>query len=806
MSDIDDASSVTALSEAVTETASQPSTLNTRSAAAGSAAFATFRGGRSVADQLRDIDTDEIRTEVSLMSKIKIQRQDYVPTEWLHRKKRGRKSPIDPYGRRLTKVVGNREKGDFWLCNQCDNKKEISLYALVNGGTSGALRHLRKDHHLLAGEVDSETTESEPPRRRQRQRTVLDLQKQAVDRLAIPKSKAELFKDLLLHWIVDADIAFSAVEHPDFRKLLGLLNEELVDELLPRSGVTIRSWLEAEYRSQKELLRSKLAASLYKKHLTFDLWTSPQEYALLGVTVHFTDALKRPQTSLLALRRLRGAHSGEDIGPALREVLSEYEISADELGYFTCDNADANDSAVNEIIAALLPDVQPQERRIRCTNHIYNLGATSYLEGKLKDVLKSLESQPAEQAALRMILDFLEEWRPTGAFVRIHNLQGWVRRSSQRREGFLQYAQGKLSEEEVDEFGEVLWEVSQLMLLQDNDTRWNSFFTAVERAFRLKDPIEIYTTVMSRHADKTKRIPEEYLLSQDDWHLLAITLAAGRVPRFAEAAASLFYLVDHLRKQLAEYSDSDRIFPGPEIEGPEREIRVGDAPLRFAAAQGSSPPSSPPVSPPAAQSQRPQRNVGLPHKYRDSVIDLPGRPVGSINPPVELEDSGAEEVLEQEDGEEEGSQRQWREKWPNLPSKPEIADLNLRAIRGCITCAIYKLEKYVTLLEDSPAYWTAMILHPAFKDKWIREYLPGEHANRIVDRFKQFFGRDYNNLPTQPTPIQKKTKSSHLGAHSYLAQRPSPANRDEVKEYLEEPIYEDEAVEDPFECFGGGIH
>ncbi|KAK2675193.1 hypothetical protein RAB80_002231 [Fusarium oxysporum f. sp. vasinfectum] len=227
MSDIDDASSVTALSEAVTETASQPSTLNTRSAAAGSAAFATFRGGRSVADQLRDIDTDEIRTEVSLMSKIKIQRQDYVPTEWLHRKKRGRKSPIDPYGRRLTKVVGNREKGDFWLCNQCDNKKEISLYALVNGGTSGALRHLRKDHHLLAGEVDSETTESEPPRRRQRQRTVLDLQKQAVDRLAIPKSKAELFKDLLLHWIVDADIAFSAVEHPDFRKLLGLLNEEL---------------------------------------------------------------------------------------------------------------------------------------------------------------------------------------------------------------------------------------------------------------------------------------------------------------------------------------------------------------------------------------------------------------------------------------------------------------------------------------------------------------------------------------------------------------------------------------------------
>ncbi|KAJ0127546.1 hypothetical protein HZ326_29354 [Fusarium oxysporum f. sp. albedinis] len=80
--------------------------------------------------------------------------------------------------------------------------------------------------------------------------------------------------------------------------------------------------------------------------------------------------------------------------------------------------------------------------------------------------------------------------------------------------------------------------------------------------------------------------------------------------------------------------------------------------------------------------------------------------------------------------------------------KREIADVSLRAIRSCITCAIYKLEKYVTLLEDSPAYWTAMILHPAFKDKWIREYLPGEQANRIVDSFKQFFDGDYHKLPT----------------------------------------------------------
>jgi len=46
----------------------------------------------------------------------------------------------------------------------------------------------------------------------------------------------------------------------------------------------------------------------------------------------------------------------------------------------------------NEVIAALSPAARPQERRIRRANHIYNFGATSYPERKLKDVLMSLGS------------------------------------------------------------------------------------------------------------------------------------------------------------------------------------------------------------------------------------------------------------------------------------------------------------------------------------------------------------------------------------------------------------------------------
>ncbi|KAH7111445.1 hypothetical protein EDB81DRAFT_830567 [Dactylonectria macrodidyma] len=181
MSDIDDTSSVTALSEAVTETASQPSALNTRSAAAGSTVFATLRPGT-------------IRTEVSLMCKIKIGCQDLRADRVATQEEEGED------------VAYRSGEGRLLALQQCDKKKVILLYALLNCGINGVLRRLRKDHGLLVGEVDGETTETEPPRRRQRQRTVLDLQKQAVERLAIRKSKAELFKELLLRWIVDADI------------------------------------------------------------------------------------------------------------------------------------------------------------------------------------------------------------------------------------------------------------------------------------------------------------------------------------------------------------------------------------------------------------------------------------------------------------------------------------------------------------------------------------------------------------------------------------------------------------------------
>jgi hypothetical protein len=524
---VDDTSSV------ATETASQPSsqasTFFTNFSTGGNSAFSALRRARSVADQLRDVNHEDLPDDVSQMPKIWIGKQSFVLESWAH-KKRKKKSAIDKYGVRLTKVDGEgNQKGEYWVCNECEKRGKTFPYALVNGSTSSAIGHLRATHGaLLAENSSAEASESEPPRRRQR--TLLDLQKEGVNRRFVSKTSAESFRETLLSWIADADVPFSAVEHPAFRQLLGLLNEDLVAELLPRSGSTIKRWLEAEFDTQKELVKSKLATSPYMKHLTFDLWTSPNWYALLGINAHYADVAGELQTELLGLKRVFGAHSGENLAAVLHNVVNEFEVSA-SLGYFTADNADSNDCAIEELLKPLLPKEDPAAlrrlRRIRCGNHVLNLGATAFLDGKLKDILKGLDSQSQQYKDLKKELDFLEDWRLTGAFLKLHNLEVWIGRSPQRKEGFARITRGELSEEQIHEFGQVLWNISELgglALKQDNDTRWNSFFTSAERALKLKDPIDIYAQQMSREKDKNKRLPAENILTEDDWSVLSITL------------------------------------------------------------------------------------------------------------------------------------------------------------------------------------------------------------------------------------------------------------------------------------------
>jgi hypothetical protein len=51
----------------------------------------------------------------------------------------------------------------------------------------------------------------------------------------------------------------------------------------------VRKWIIKAYKDRKVELKKYLARSASKIHFSFDLWTSPNNLALLGLVAHFVD-------------------------------------------------------------------------------------------------------------------------------------------------------------------------------------------------------------------------------------------------------------------------------------------------------------------------------------------------------------------------------------------------------------------------------------------------------------------------------------------------------------------------------------
>jgi hypothetical protein len=69
-----------------------------------------------------------------------------------------------------------------------------------------------------------------------------------------------------------------------------------VHEFLPKAGNTIRKWVIEAFEERKRKLKEELARTVHMVHFSFDLWTSPNHLALLGVVAHYTDEFGQNQT------------------------------------------------------------------------------------------------------------------------------------------------------------------------------------------------------------------------------------------------------------------------------------------------------------------------------------------------------------------------------------------------------------------------------------------------------------------------------------------------------------------------------
>jgi hypothetical protein len=174
--------------------------------------------------------------------------------------------------------------------------------------------------------------------------------------------------------------------------MLNLLHEGLAAFVPSRN--TIRKWIILQYQQEKTQLRRELRAARSNIHISFDLWTSPNTYAIMAIVAHYIDSNGKRQAKLFALRSLDGEYTGENMATLLLKVFMEYKIGR-RISFFITDNASSNDVCIDLVLSKLYPDMnakQRRRRRLRCLGHVVNLAAQALLHGKQsQEILDELD-------------------------------------------------------------------------------------------------------------------------------------------------------------------------------------------------------------------------------------------------------------------------------------------------------------------------------------------------------------------------------------------------------------------------------
>jgi hypothetical protein len=253
--------------------------------------------------------------------------------------KRGGTSWTWEYGAELREVNKPLAKKPHWLCKLCWDQKRTVIKGTTS--TTPAIDHLAECHKLNSDGPITATESSVLE-----QIVGADGTPRIVSHL-VTKTKLDTFKEAIIRWIVIAHIALSCVEIEEFRALIKLLNEGIF-EFLYKTGDTIKRLVLADFKRRKERVKNDLHTARSKIHISFDLWTSPNRLAMVGVIAHYLTSDLISRSLLIGLRSLEGPHTGENLAACVVDVLTDFELG-NLVGYFVSDNVSTNDVAVKAI-------------------------------------------------------------------------------------------------------------------------------------------------------------------------------------------------------------------------------------------------------------------------------------------------------------------------------------------------------------------------------------------------------------------------------------------------------------------------
>lgn len=414
----------------------------------------------------------------------------------------------------------NEDKLEFWLCKRCHHgpvKRPFPKGHIfqTTRATSTAAQHMTKQHSISE---NGKVTPSRPPSKR-RKLEDCDFGANTAQQRSVSSFDRNRFRALLLEWIIADSIPFRKIESEHFRRLLTFTGCNLrLEDHLP-SRTTLSRWVGKAYDQQFVAVKEVVQSAATRINLSFDLWTSHNQLALLGLVAHFLDHSGVPRTVLLSLPRQKGRHCGQGISGTIAEVIREFDVG-NKLGYFITDNASNNATCLQFLGEEF--NFSAPERHVRCAGHVLNLVAKAILFGSDVDAFES------ELQDLNVEEQELGRWRKKGPTGRLHNIVKYITASPQRIEAFEDIQRKNAA----DENGGAV-----LKLVKDNFTRWNSFDDCAGRAIRLRASIDDFIEEerdswinyqrrpdQKRHEKRYARGKEPSILqdqlSSDDWSVV----------------------------------------------------------------------------------------------------------------------------------------------------------------------------------------------------------------------------------------------------------------------------------------------
>jgi hypothetical protein len=679
----------------------------------------------SIAEQITTFTAIGKRLATEDLPRILLKGKRYVQESWVDKRANAKRySWIGGHGLYLVEMDGDHKLNTFWSCCECDRIGDSQLYG--TGTTSNAERHLWNKHGVKKPGGTSETRSSPNVMAMQ----ILGSKRRKISDVPTTADAGHLFRETLVRWVVKANIPLTGPEDHEFRSLVEIcsLGSNNLINLVP-TGDTLRNWIIKEFEERKVEIKGQLLHGAQSKiHLSFDLWTSEgTTMSLMAVVAHYLDKSFVNQTRLIAMRRLRASHSGENMARMLTGIMEEFEI-ADRVGYFMTDNAESNDTCLGHLVREMIPgatDEDVEERRLRCWGHVLNLVARAFLFGSDAD---AFELEDAANTVLEREQERLTGWRKKGPVGKLHNTTTFIRASTQRKELFK-----SISLAAIDEIDGILvgHDTNGLGVIKDNATRWNSTYLMINRALTKQQEIDAFIQVLDVRKGETG-FPQEDRLSSEDWLVLAETAhilkpiydhtmrfqsraKEGHHGAIWEVLPSMEMILHHLECLKAKYTVTSSADP-QHLPG----VCKGD-PI----AEGVSPPCVAPAKP------------SLEHNTR-RVAER--RPVGDRRPSHRR---GLSHNLSCNTSSP-GFQRKFTEEG--------LSDASRHHLRTCINNAWKKLDKYYNRTDRSRAYFGSVRMHPALNAAWFVENWKEEDQREWLksaeERLRDHYDRNYRDAGT----------------------------------------------------------